>query len=150
MKSLSNWKDESYYLKSSFMPVAGAEHLVVMHPGLRGMTLGQLSDGWYLRNDVTKQYCKIPYYLGWTLKGENRFTFWIGPYAFINEFETTKEGKYLIGTLVHPFLNSTAQHKVSQILDTYKYWVQTDIQMVRILQMRDYEARNSVRSRGTK
>ena len=142
MKKLSNWKDETYYLKSSFMPVASADNLVLIHPSLRGMTLGQLSDGWYLRNDVTKQYCKIPYYLGWTLQGRNRFTFWIGPYAFINEFEDTAEGKYLIDMLKYSELTHTSQSKVDKILDTYKYWVQVDEQMIDILKHRDsYSAR---------
>lgn len=101
------------------------------------MTLGRCSDSWYLLNNTTKQYCKISSFMGRSLNDDDKFTYWIGPYAFVNEFEETTEAQYLIKMLEYPRLNTQAQRKVDNILNTYKYWVQTDKQMIEILERRD-------------
>lgn len=72
-----------------------------------------------------------------SLLGNNAFTFWIGPYVFINDFETTAQGKYLIKMLEYPKLVPASQRKVDTILDVYKYWVQVDESFMEILKKRD-------------
>lgn len=131
MKKLSNWKDETYYLKTSFFP-SGSVDINHMH-----FSVGTVLSIWYLKNTSTNQYCKIPHYLARSLLSKNSFTFWIGPYAFVNEFETTAEGKYLIDMLKYSRLSTAAQRKVDNILDTYKFWVQVDEQFMSILKERD-------------
>lgn len=79
----------------------------------------------------------IPRFMAQTLLDNNTFTFWIGPYVFINGFETTAQGKYLIKMLEYSKLAPVSQHKVDTILDVYKYWVQVDKSFMEILKKRD-------------
>lgn len=79
----------------------------------------------------------IPRFMAQSLLGNDKFTFWIGPYVFINEFETTVQGKYLIKMLEYPKLVPASQRKVDTILDVYKYWVQVDESFMEILKKRD-------------
>lgn len=83
------------------------------------------------------EYCKIHTYMYESLCSQNRFTFWLGPYAFVNNFEVTKEGKYLIKMLEHVRLSAAAQRKVNEILSTYAFWVQVDQQMIDIFKKRE-------------
>lgn len=131
MKKLSNWKDESYYLKTSFFPSGSVD---INH---MPFSVGRIGESWYLKNTNTNQYCKIPSYLAHSLCNKNGFTYWIGPYAFANGFEETAEGKYLIKMLEYPHLSTVAKRKVDNILNTYKYWVQVDEQFMEILKKRD-------------
>lgn len=98
--------------------------------------MGTISKSFYLVNS-RHEYCKIHTYLYESLCGQNRFTFWLGPYAFVNNFEATKEGKYLIKMLEHARLSTAAQRKVDDILTRFKYWVQVDNQMTEILKIRN-------------
>lgn len=79
----------------------------------------------------------IPRFMAQTLLDNNTFTFWIGPYVFINGFETTAQGKYLIKMLEYSKLAPVSQRKVDTILDVYKYWVQVDKSFMEILKKRD-------------
>lgn len=79
----------------------------------------------------------VPRFMAQSLLGNNAFTFWIGPYVFINGFETTAQGKYLIKMLEYPKLVPASQRKVDTILDVYKYWVQVDESFMEILKKRD-------------
>ena len=79
----------------------------------------------------------IPRFMAQSLLANNTFTFWLGPYVFINDFETTAQGKYLIKMLEYPNLVPASQRKVDTILDVYKYWVQVDESFMEILKKRD-------------
>ena len=79
----------------------------------------------------------VPGFMAQSLLGNNTLTFWIGPYVFINGFETTAQGKYLIKMLEYPNLVPASQRKVDTILDVYKYWVQVDESFMEILKKRD-------------
>ena len=79
----------------------------------------------------------IPRFMAQTLLDNNTFTFWIGPYVFINGFETTAQGKYLIKMLEYSKLAPVSQRKVDTIIDVYKYWVQVDKSFMEILKKRD-------------
>ena len=59
----------------------------------------------------------------------------------MNNFEATKEGKYLIKMLEHVRLSTAAQRKVDDILTRFKYWVQVDNQMTEILKKRNQNVR---------
>lgn len=79
----------------------------------------------------------VPRFMAQSLLSNNTFTFWIGPYVFINGFEATAQGKYLIKMLEYPNLVPASQRKVDTILDVYKYWVQVDESFMEILKKRD-------------
>lgn len=131
LKKLSNWKDETYYLKTSFFIKDSIK--INRIP----FAVGSIQGSWYLRNNNTKQYCKIPTFVGLSLAKANRVTNWFGPYAFVNGFETTKEGKYLMDMLKYAHLSPAAQRKVDDIMNTYKYWVQVDEAFMETLKERD-------------
>lgn len=99
-------------------------------------TLCKREDQWYLVNDI-EGILAIPQFVGQSLNNENRFTYWIGPYAFVNNFETTAEGKYLIKMLEYRTLSPRAQQKVNHIKDMYGFWVQVDTEFMEILRKRD-------------
>lgn len=132
----SEWRSETFYLKTGFF--SNGQITI----GQVVFSIGKVGDAWYLKNKAC-EYCKIPYFMASSLKNTNRFTFWLGPYAFVNEFELTKEGQYLIKMLEHPCLSTAAQRKVDEILTAYRYWVQVDEQFMEILKKRDQEVRHN-------
>lgn len=79
----------------------------------------------------------IPRFMAQSLLCNNGLTFWIGPYVFINGFEATAQGKYLIKMLEYPNLVPASQRKIDTIIDVYKYWVQVDESFMEILKKRD-------------
>lgn len=83
----------------------------------------------------------IPAFVGESLKGINRFTYWYGPYAFINNFENTTQGRYLVNMLDYPHLNPRAKEKIRSIMDKYSYWVQEDTSFLETLKRRDLNAK---------
>lgn len=96
-------------------------------------TLYRMHNGDYYLSPDPDTIVSIPYYAAHSMISMNRFTFWLGPYAFVNEFEHTPEGKYLIKMLEYPRLSAAAKRKVDNILDTYSYWVQVDEQFMEIM-----------------
>lgn len=88
----------------------------------------------------------VPRFMAQSLLGNDKFTFWLGPYAFLNEFETTTHGQYLIKMLEYPNLVPASQRKIDTIIDVYKYWVQVDDAFMEIMKKRDQRVNNDQRS----
>lgn len=134
----SNWHEESKYYKQHLFPIGqsviGKSNIPVTICRINGS--GQEDAKYYIKHDIFGVQ-PVPRFMAHSLINQNRFTYWIGPYAFVNEFELTREGQYLIKMLEYPTLTPRAQQKVNDILNIFKYWVQVDTQMLDILKKRD-------------
>lgn len=71
----------------------------------------------------------------------NTTTEQIGKYSFLNGFEKTQEGQYLIDKLRYFRLSAAAQRKVEAIESKYSYWVCINTTYADILRQRDESAR---------
>lgn len=74
---------------------------------------------------VANEYCRIPEWLYATMIHKDTITYIIGPWVFLNGFEKTLEGKYLIKIFAcYPNkLRGLTKIKVDEYLQLYKYWV---------------------------
>ena len=78
------------------------------------------------KNVKANEYCKIPQWLADTIKGKETVTYIIGPWVFINGFENTPDGKYLIKIFPYYFnMSPRTKEKVDNILKTYEWWART-------------------------
>lgn len=132
----SNWKEETKYYHQHLFPlgqsVIGKSNIPVTVCRIKN----EDSVNYYVKQEVFGVQW-VPEFMAQSLLGKNSFTFWIGPYAFVNGFEETVQGKYLIKMLEYPSLTERAQQKVNDILNIYCYWVQVDKQFMEILKQRD-------------
>ena len=75
-------------------------------------------------NRRVQEYAKIPTFAVCTLQGKDTITYIIGPWIFLNGFESTAEGRYLIKIFPYYFnMSPRTDTKVTNILTSYGYWV---------------------------
>lgn len=109
------------------------QHLILLPYADMGLTLYKGHNYYYLRNPVD-EIAKIPLFLAQTMMNDDKVTQWYGPYTFINNFENTKEGRYLIETFQYLHQAKATKVKTQQILKTYAYWVQTDNDLLEVIE----------------
>ena len=137
-----NWRPWSKHYRQTLLPI------VSRHIGNDQFHLMKHNDTYYLMkpgivNETTAVVARIPLYMAASLMHMDNIagqvyrdtvTYWIGPYGFLNNFEDTTEGKYLIEMLQYMHLSNAAQHKVDKILAENGYWVQLDKDMLHIME----------------
>lgn len=138
-----NWRPWSKHYRQTLLPI------VTRHIGNNVFRLMKRNDTYYLTDatctvgENTAVVARIPLYMATSLMHmdnsagriyRDTVTYWIGPYGFLNNFENTTEGKYLIEMLQYLHLSNAAQRKVNKILEENSYWVQIDDDMMNIMQ----------------
>lgn len=157
-----NWRPWSKHYRQTLLPIVSRHigndqfHLMkhndtyyLMKPGIVNVGTGIVNVGTGITgeagivNETTAMVARIPLYMAASLMHMDNIagqvyrdtvTYWIGPYGFLNNFEDTTEGKYLIEMLQYMHLSNAAQHKVDKILAENGYWVQLDKDMLHIMQ----------------
>lgn len=126
----SKWHELTKHYRSRLLPY---QDVTI---GKETFTICKSGNSWYLRNEV-HGVLTIPRFMALSLANRNMFTYWFGPYAFVNNFEKTPQGQYLIKMLEYSKLTPVAQHKVDIILKELGYWVQVDHDFMETLRKRD-------------
>ena len=112
-------------LKQTFKPVTKyfRNHCTPYRTLKDGTKLMHNYPQYYLLTSDEKYYCKVPDWLATTMAGGRTITYVIGPWIFINGFENTKEGKYLIKIFPYYFnLTPKAKNAVDRILSNFGWW----------------------------
>lgn len=86
---------------------------------------------------------QIPLYVAMEVQGTHVMTAQWGPYKFYNGIESTAQVHYIKDMFRYPTLTEAAQKKVTDVFFDNELWIQTDIEFVTILAIREEAIRNA-------
>lgn len=115
-------------MQEHLMPYATVnEHYKIYHNNTSNkFYIRYHNEGDRVTNDKIQE---IPSFVVYLLQDVHICSYWIGPFAFFNDFENTTEGKWIL-TITPWVINRCMTYKTKQklltLLQTYKPWVQID------------------------
>lgn len=119
----------SKYYRQNMVPVARF---------IGGYQVMRKANTWhyYCVNGNETQLTRIPDYVCRTAEERDKVTKIIGPYVFLNNFEDTPEGKYLIKMLPHWFnRKDIVEQKIADIMENHGWWVRINPETVAYMKM---------------